>query len=107
MTAEMIWRPQARQDLLDIYIIIGIENRRAAERVYAILEAKTHLLAHQPRLGPRRPDIHPAIRMLVEAPYLVLYETHPDTDEGPIERVRIVRVVDGRRNLTTLSMHRF
>jgi toxin ParE1/3/4 len=25
--------------------------------------------------------------MLVEGPYLILYETHPDTDDGPIETV--------------------
>ena len=38
-------------------------------------------------------------RVLVEGPYLILFETHPDTDEGPIDRVEIVRVVDGRRDL--------
>ncbi len=36
--------------------------------------------------------------MLVERPYLILYELTPDTDEGPVELVEIVRVVDGRRN---------
>jgi len=40
--------------------------------------------------------------MLVEGPYLVLYETHPDTDEGLVDEVEIVRVVDGRRDLTGL-----
>ena len=40
--------------------------------------------------------------MLVEGPYLVLYETHPDTDEGPVDAVEIVRVVDGRRELAIL-----
>jgi toxin ParE1/3/4 len=33
---------------------------------------------------------------------LLLYETHPDTDEGPIEAVEIVSIVDGRRDLTEL-----
>ena len=40
-------------------------------------------------------------RILVEDPYLILYETHPDTDDGPIDSVEIVRMVDGRRNLKT------
>jgi hypothetical protein len=35
-------------------------------------------------------------------PYLVLYATRPDTDEGPVDAVEIVRVVDGRRDLTIL-----
>ena len=30
------------------------------------------------------------IRMLVEYPYLILYETHPNTDKGPIDEVEIV-----------------
>lgn len=31
------------------------------------------------------------------------YETDPDADEGPVDEVRIVRVVDGRRDLRALS----
>ncbi len=37
--------------------------------------------------------------MLVESPSLILYEVTPDTDTGPVERIEIVRVVDGRRDL--------
>jgi toxin ParE1/3/4 len=40
--------------------------------------------------------------VLVEAPYLIIFETRPDTDDGPIDEVDIVRVVDGRRDLTKL-----
>ena len=40
--------------------------------------------------------------MLVEAPYIVLYETIPDSETGPAESVEVVRVVDGRRDLTTI-----
>jgi toxin ParE1/3/4 len=37
--------------------------------------------------------------MLAERPYLILYEITPDTDEGAVETIEIVRVVDGRRDL--------
>jgi hypothetical protein len=30
------------------------------------------------------------------------HETHPDKDEGPVEVVEIVSLVDGRRDLTNL-----
>jgi toxin ParE1/3/4 len=40
---------------------------------------------------------------LIEGSYLILYETHPDTDEGPVEAVEIVRVVHGRRDLRSLE----
>lgn len=32
MTTEVVWSEAARQDLLDIYITIAIDNPRAAER---------------------------------------------------------------------------
>jgi hypothetical protein len=44
-----------------------------------------------------------APRILMEGAYLLLYETHPDTDDGSIDSVEIVRVVNGRRDLTSSS----
>jgi toxin ParE1/3/4 len=100
MTPALLWTPQAREDLLDIYVTIGLDNPSAAERVYSAMEEKAILLATSPRLGVRRPEIAPMARMLVEGVYLLLYETHPDTDTGPVERIEIVRVVHGHRDLT-------
>jgi plasmid stabilization system protein ParE len=57
VAAELAWSPQSREDLLEIYVIIGLDNPAAAERVYTAIEAKAEALAHFPRLGPRRPDI--------------------------------------------------
>jgi toxin ParE1/3/4 len=50
----------------------------------------------------RRPDIRPSTRILIEGPYLLLYETHPDGDDVEIRDVEIVRIVDGRRDLKNL-----
>lgn len=100
MRVELVWSPQAREDMLEIYIAIGADNPDAAETLYTAMESKTSLLVGHPRLGVRRPEIQRSARILVEGAYLVLYQTHPDTDEGPIETVEIVRVVDGRRDLT-------
>ena len=85
---------------MEIYLAIAVDNPDAAERLYAAMESKVDLLVGHPRLGVRRPEIQRSARILMEGPYLILYETHPDTDHGPIERVEIVRVVDGRRDLT-------
>ncbi len=101
MTSVVV-SPAAARDLEDIWLTIAGDNALAATRLVRAIGAKINHLADYPRRGPRRPDIRPTARMLVEGPYLVLYETHPDTDEGPIETVEIVRVVDGRRNLTSL-----
>jgi toxin ParE1/3/4 len=94
MPAELVWSKQARADLLEIYVMIGLEQPAAA------IEDKAHLLQSQPRMGVRRPDIRPSTRMLVEAPYLILYRTDPDTDEGVVRTVEIVRIIDGRRDLS-------
>ncbi|MGB8842794.1 MAG: type II toxin-antitoxin system RelE/ParE family toxin [Aliidongia sp.] len=101
-SAELIWRPEARQDLLDIYMLVGLDNPQAAERLYDLIEARASQLSDHPRLGPRRPDIRPAARMLVVDSYLILFETVPDTDDGPVDHVEIIRVLDGRRNLARL-----
>lgn len=60
------------------------------------------MLIDHPRLGERHAEIFRTARMLVEAPYVILYETHPDTDEGEVDAVEIIRVVDGRRDLAAL-----
>ncbi|AXK79679.1 type II toxin-antitoxin system RelE/ParE family toxin [Pseudolabrys taiwanensis] len=100
MAPRLYWTNQAREDLLDIYVLIGLEQPAAAERYFDRIEARAALLVSQPRMGVRRPDIRQAMRMLVEAPYLILYRTEPDTDDGPVEMIEIVRVVDGRRELS-------
>lgn len=100
MRADLLWSPQAREDLLEIYIAIGIDNPDAAERLYAAMESKVNLLVDYPRLGVRRSEIQRSARILMEGAYLILYETYPDSDDGPIESIEIVRVVDGRRDLS-------
>lgn len=99
---ELLWTPQAREDLIEIYAYIGLDNPSAAERVFDAVQVKAESLGEFPRMGVRRPDIRPSTRILIAGPYLILYETHPDTDEGYIDAVEIVRIVDGRRNLKNL-----
>lgn len=38
MLAELLWSPQALEDLMDIYVTIGLENVDAAERIYKAIE---------------------------------------------------------------------
>ncbi len=86
----------------EIWLTIAADNPSAATRVVRAIGARIDQLTDHPRLGPRRPDIQRAARVLVEGPYLILFETHPDTDEGLVEWVEIVRVIDGRRDLPNL-----
>lgn len=65
------------------------------------------MLIEHPRLFERHPQIFPSARMLVEAPYVILYETRPDTDESDIHTIEIVRVVDGLRDIFALFQRSF
>jgi toxin ParE1/3/4 len=102
MPTRLTWSAQSRDDLLNIYVLIGLEQPAAAERYFDRIEAKAELLRSQPRMGVRRSDIRESMRMLVEFPYLILYSTEPDTDDGPVDEVEVVRIIDGRRELSYL-----
>lgn len=102
MAIKLVWSNQAREDLLDIYVLIGLEDPAAAERYFDRIDAKIEILQSQPRIGVRRPDIRAGMRILVEAPYVILYRIEPDTDDGPVTAVAIIRIIDGRRDLAHL-----
>ena len=102
MPVDLVWTPQTREDLIEIYTYIGLDSPASAERVFDAVQSKAETFIVYPRLGARRPDKRPSTRLLVEGPYLILYETHPDTDDGPITEVEIVRILHGRRDLPSL-----
>src|SRR5579863_6449112 len=99
---RLFWTPRARQDLLEIGLLIASDNPDAAERILLRIGESAEMLRRSPRIGQRRPDIAPRIRILVERPYLILYRLHPDTHHGPVDSVELVRVIDGRRDLKHL-----
>lgn len=99
MAVRLLWSPQARADLLDIYVELGLINPSAAEKYYDLIDEKTARLTSYPRMGARRTDIGVSARVLLEDPFVILYETHPDADAGSVDTVEIVRVLHGRRDL--------
>lgn len=101
MRPRLRWAPTARTDLFDIYGVIARHDPLAAERFFDRIEERARQLSAFPRLGPRRDDIRPGYRCLVEGAYLILYRLAPE-DEGPVDTVEIVRVIDGRRHLSRL-----
>ena len=53
---KLIWLPQAREGLLDIYTLIGLDQPASAERYFDSIEAKAERLVIRPRLGRRRSE---------------------------------------------------
>jgi len=83
---------QARQDLIDIWRHVAMDDPQAADAVLDAIDARCRQLSTHPRLGPARDDIRPGMRCLVIGSYLVLYTIDRDT-------VRIVRVLHARSHL--------
>jgi len=86
---------KAEEDLIDIWVYIAQDKVSAADSLLDRIEEKFFVLAEQPRLGPRRPDIAPELRCFPVGNYLILYR---EISVG----VEIVRVVHGARRLTGL-----
>jgi toxin ParE1/3/4 len=101
---RIIYSRRAEEELRAIwrYFAIDNDNEAAADRILLAISDKIELLRDHPRLGPRRSDIAEGARLLIEGHFLVLYQTHPDSDDGPVDVVEIVSIVDGRRDLTEL-----
>jgi toxin ParE1/3/4 len=101
---HVVYTRRAEAELRAIWRFIALDNdnERAADRILLAISEKIDLLRNHPRLGPRRSDIAESARLLIEGHFLILYETHPNSNEGPVETVEIVSIVDGRRDLTEL-----
>jgi toxin ParE1/3/4 len=100
MKAKLRWRPRSRADLLEIYATIALDKPMAAEHWLTEIEDRVAMLVEHPRLGVRRPELSKPARIVPVGNYLIFYQTHPNTDEGAVDEVEIVRVVHGSRDLS-------
>ncbi len=87
---------RARVDLLDIWSHVAEHDPVAADSVLDRIEEGCAVLREHPHFGRARPDIGTGARMLVIERWLALYRV-----VGP--HVRVVRIVDGARDLGRLE----
>jgi plasmid stabilization system protein ParE len=89
--------PQAERDMLAIgEYLESVAGRAAAHEWIAAFESAILSLADNPHLGAESDLLGAGRRRLVVRPYLIIYRAN-DPDE-----VRVIRVVDGRRDLPRL-----
>lgn len=85
--------PEAKEDLQDIWVCIAADNPVAADELEAAIYAACELLALNPRLGHKRPDLtdEPVLFWPVRGRYLVIYAqaTKP---------LQVVRILHGSRD---------
>ncbi|MBY5368518.1 type II toxin-antitoxin system RelE/ParE family toxin [Rhizobium leguminosarum] len=86
--------PRAQRQMRDIWRNIAVHNEVAADRLLQKLFEKFELVAAHSEMGPARPEISPAARLLVEGRYIAVYEP---TSYG----AEIVVVVHGMREPAT------
>ena len=102
MPTELAWSNQARTYLLDIYVLIGIERPAAAEALFLPDRSQGQVAAIAAMHG-RMPHRRSAVNANAGRGTLPDFiRTVPDTDEGPVGTVEIIRVIDGRRDLVGL-----
>jgi toxin ParE1/3/4 len=87
--------PAADDDLVEIWCTIAFDSPRAADRLVDKIAERIVQLATFPESGPRRPEIAVDARALTVGNYLVLYRLSN-------ERVEILRIVHGARDVTAL-----
>ena len=95
--ARVLFGARARADMDDIWLQVARTNgARLADDIADRIDRRAAMLARHPDMGPARPEIGDGARSLLVERWLILYRADPDA-------VRIIRVVDGARELKRVS----
>lgn len=97
---KLIYSPDAKSDLNDIFDYIANDNIDEAIRFVSLLKSEIEKLPDFPLLGTNRNRpflIRRKIRFLVAEDYLVFYRHHSDVDE-----IHILRILNGARDYERL-----
>ena len=87
---EILQRPRARADLLEIWFNIAHDNPINADRFLDLISEKLEILSHSPLMGRLRGDIVPSIRSFPVQNYIIYYYPLPNG-------IDVVRVIHGKR----------
>jgi plasmid stabilization system protein ParE len=93
---RIIVSPKANADFLDILdYLTNLAGYVVANKYASDLAEIYDRLSMFPEIGSSRPSLGSQARIMVISPYVVVYDYLRENDT-----VRIVRIVDGRRNVT-------
>lgn len=92
----VIKTPRARKDLVEIADYIARDSVDAAMRWLDRMEQRLALLASQPEMGERRPELATDIRSFAAGAYVVYYRPRPDG-------IELARVLHSARDIDPLA----
>ena len=93
--ATYLLSPQAREDLLEIWQYIAIDNISAADQLYERFYQEFKRLGEYPELGMERSDLTKApVRFWVTDGYLTVYRVRKS-------QVEIIRVLSSYRDIAS------
>ncbi len=92
---NFILAPSTTRDLDRLSQYFLETNIEAGEKLFKLLDKKFSTLTKFPNLGKPYPHLHPNIRGLLVEKYIIFYRV-------TTTQVEIVRVVDGRQDLTQI-----
>lgn len=92
---NLLKRPQAEEDLVDIWCYIAQDNSDAADSWIEQLGDTAWRLAENPGMGRLRPELLPNIRSFPVGDYILFYQ---EVENG----IELVRVLSAYRDLEQL-----
>jgi toxin ParE1/3/4 len=90
-------RPQAREDLLDIWQYIADDNETAATALLRRIDRAIQMLADNPQAGRERPELAPDLRSFPVGNYVIFYM--PGS-----HGIEVVRVLNARQDISAEDM---
>ena len=94
MAREIVRRPQASLDLIEIWGFIAEDNEAAADRMLDRIEEVLRMLRDRPLAGRARPELAPKLRSFPIGSYIVFYLPLPNG-------IDLVRVRSGYMDIGT------
>lgn len=93
--AEVTLRPQALEDLAEIFAYIYQGSPQHAESFAELVRTNLERLARRPRLGRLRPELMPDVRSLTVGHYVIFYLPR-------VRGIEVVRVLHGSRDIVSI-----
>ena len=90
--SDLVFSPQAEQDLAEIWDFIAQDDIDAADRVCADIEQKCQAIAQAPGMGRVRDELAPSLRSFPAGKYVIFYRL---IENG----IEIARILHGARDL--------